>query len=218
MNQSVLSFQPLEAPLRERALAVAVVAAAHVALISAWLAQPPGKALPVEEMSVQVIIPADTVQAAVKPEPKRAKPIPEALPEPVRPQPQPKQPEPEAQPTVAEVPAQPAAAPVVNPVAPEVAEVEPDYKAAYLNNPRPHYPMVARRMGLQGKVVLNVEVLDIGQCGQASVFQSSGYAVLDNSALETVKSWRFVPARQGGRAVTKWFKIPINFSLKDSAA
>lgn len=95
---------------------------------------------------------------------------------------------------------------------------EPDYKATYLNNPFPTYPMVARRMGLQGRVVLNVEVLASGVCGTINIHKSSGYAMLDNAALQTVKGWRFMPARQSGNVIDKWFMIPIQFSMKDKAA
>lgn len=110
------------------------------------------------------------------------------------------------------------AAPSIATVAPAVADSEPDYKAAYLNNPPPVYPMVARRNGLQGRVLLSVEVLADGVCGQINIQKSSGYAMLDNAALQTVKSWRFLPARQAGHAVDKWFMIPVQFSLKDNAA
>jgi len=96
-------------------------------------------------------------------------------------------------------------------------ESEPVYKASYLNNHSPVYPLAARRMGLQGRVVLQVEVLAAGRCGGISIQTSSGYAMLDNAALEAVKSWRFIPARQAGNAVDKWFIIPVQFSLKDNA-
>jgi len=69
---------------------------------------------------------------------------------------------------------------------------------------------------LQGRVVLNVEVLAEGLCGQANVHQSSGHEILDNAAMQSVKTWKFIPARQGVRAVTKWFMVPIQFSLKDN--
>jgi protein TonB len=69
---------------------------------------------------------------------------------------------------------------------------------------------------LQGKVILNVEVLADGSCGQINVAQSSGHTMLDNNALEAVKTWRFTPARQSGEAINKWYKVPINFSLKDN--
>ena len=107
---------------------------------------------------------------------------------------------------------------IESPAAPVIADTEPDYKASYLNNPPPAYPMVARRNGLQGRVVLNVEVLADGICGQINIHKSSGYAMLDNAALQTVRTWRFMPARQAGRAVDKWFMIPIQFYLKDNAA
>lgn len=92
-------------------------------------------------------------------------------------------------------------------------ESEPDYRAAYLQNPHPAYPSVARRMGWEGRVVLNVEVLSAGNCGQISVLHSSGHEVLDQAALETVKNWHFTPARRAGQAITQWCKVPISFSL-----
>ncbi|MFA6922067.1 MAG: energy transducer TonB, partial [Gallionella sp.] len=74
-----------------------------------------------------------------------------------------------------------AAAPAVA-VAP-VVDTEPDYKAGYLNNPRPAYPMVARKMGWEGRVILNVEVLAEGTCGAINVLTSSGREALDNAAI-----------------------------------
>jgi len=78
--------------------------------------------------------------------------------------------------------------------------------------------MSARRMGWEGRVVLNVEVLADGSCGEVNVFQSSSHEVLDNAALRTVKGWRFVPASRAGRPITQWFKVPIQFSLKENEA
>ena len=99
---------------------------------------------------------------------------------------------------------------------PVVLDTEPDYKADYLNNPYPPYPIAARRMGYHGKVVLNVEVLAGGIAGEVMLHQSSGYDILDNAALQTVKTWRFTPARRLGQAVTQHFLVPIKFSLEGS--
>jgi protein TonB len=93
---------------------------------------------------------------------------------------------------------------------------EPDYKAAYLSNPKPSYPSVANRLGWQGTVVVNVEVLATGLAGQLSVQRSSGHAVLDDAALHAISQWRFVPARHNGQLITQHFLIPIPFVLKDS--
>jgi len=104
------------------------------------------------------------------------------------------------------------------PPSPVVLDAEPDYRADYLNNPRPPYPMVARRMGYHGKVVLNVEVLAEGRAGEVKLHQSCGYDILDNAALQTVKTWRFSPARRFGQPVTQWFLVPIKFSLEGNEA
>jgi protein TonB len=94
---------------------------------------------------------------------------------------------------------------------------EPDYQATYLSNPKPPYPAIAARMGWQGKVIIRVEVLATGLAGQVSVQHSSGHEVLDNAALQAVRGWRFVPARQNGQLVNKTFLIPLPFTLtKDS--
>lgn len=108
-------------------------------------------------------------------------------------------------------------APVVAP-ATLLVETQPDYKASYLNNPPPTYPLLARRNGLQGRVVLNVEVLANGSSGKVTVQSSSGYTMLDNAAIQTVMHWRFAAARRAGQAIDMWFMIPIQFSLKDNQA
>jgi protein TonB len=90
----------------------------------------------------------------------------------------------------------------------------PVFSAAYLNNPPPPYPILARRRGIAGMVVLRAEVSPQGRCIQAKVTKSSGFGPLDEAALEAVKKWRFVPAMRGGEAVSAWVEIPVNFKLE----
>lgn len=99
---------------------------------------------------------------------------------------------------------------------PDVPDVEPDYLASYLNNAAPSYPVVARRLGWQGKVLVSVEVLADGHAGQVILQRSSGHPVLDEAALSAIKGWHFNPARHAGLAVDKWFLIPVPFVLKES--
>ena len=82
-------------------------------------------------------------------------------------------------------------------------------------NPKPPYPDVARRRGYEGTVRLKVEVLTSGKAGRIWVKQSSGYEVLDSSALKTVQDWRFIPARFGGIPVKSTVIVPVTFHLKD---
>jgi len=87
----------------------------------------------------------------------------------------------------------------------------------YGENPKPPYPLIARRMGTQGTVLLHVHVRADGSVAEAEVQQSSGSPVLDASALRTVReSWRFVPARRDGVPVESWVEVPIRFVLKES--
>ena len=90
-----------------------------------------------------------------------------------------------------------------------------DYKAAYLNNPRPAYPLLAIRQGAQGQVLLLVEVLRDGRAGRIDLEKSSGHAALDAAAINAVRAWRFTPARKDGLLAKQTVSIPIQFNLKD---
>jgi protein TonB len=63
-------------------------------------------------------------------------------------------------------------------------------------------------------VILKVEVLADGRVGQIEVKNSSGFEVLDRSALTTVKQWKFVPAKKGEKNIPQWVNIPIKFQLQ----
>lgn len=101
-----------------------------------------------------------------------------------------------------------ASAPAPAPVTP------PRFNAAYLRNPAPAYPALSRRQREQGKVVLRVLVNAAGGAETVSIHTSSGFGRLDAAALEAVKQWKFVPARQGDRPVPAWVLVPISFTLE----
>lgn len=84
---------------------------------------------------------------------------------------------------------------------------------AYLRNPPPAYPRVAREHGWEGTTLLQVEVLDDGSGGKVEVLRSSGYEVLDEAAVTTVRHWKFLPARSGDTPIRSLVEIPIRFRL-----
>ena len=104
---------------------------------------------------------------------------------------------------------EPAAAPVQAPV----AVTPPIFNADYLENSPPGYPLLSRRAGEQGRVILRVLVSADGRAEEVQVQTSSGFRRLDDSARRTVADWRFVPARRGPLAVPAWVLIPISFRL-----
>lgn len=114
--------------------------------------------------------------------------------------------------------------PSVEPINTQVAEVTPaktieeytppSFSAEYLHNPAPEYPPQAKRRGEQGRVLLRVTVSASGEATVVLVSQSSGYALLDQSALQAVRAWRFAPARFNNHAVVAEVTVPVKFTLE----
>ena len=88
------------------------------------------------------------------------------------------------------------------------------YKLGSKKNPHPPYPMIARKEGWQGKLILNVFVNKNGKVKNVELLKSSGYKILDNVSLQTVKKWSFKPAQLGKRYVEDNIKIPLRFVLE----
>jgi protein TonB len=61
-----------------------------------------------------------------------------------------------------------------------------------------------------------VHVLPTGEVDEVQLARTSGFDSLDDSALNTVKKWKFVPAKQNGKIVDQWVKVPIRFGLKNT--
>lgn len=98
---------------------------------------------------------------------------------------------------------------------PAPARIElPSSSADYLNNPRPAYPPLSKRLGEEGKVVLRVLIEADGSASKAEIRSSSGYDRLDQAALQTVLRWRYLPGKRGGVPEAMWFNVPINFVLE----
>lgn len=57
--------------------------------------------------------------------------------------------------------------------------------------PLPKYPWISRKRRQEGVVALTIETNGDGQVIKANLHKSSGHTPLDESALETVKSWIF---------------------------
>lgn len=108
-------------------------------------------------------------------------------------------------------------APQPPPPQPVVSEArrgaEAEVLPGYLRNPPPLYPRWAREQGWEGTVLLEVEVLESGRCGQVNVLSPSGHEVLDQAAIEAVRRWVFKPARHWSQPVAFWVEIPITFQL-----
>ncbi len=78
----------------------------------------------------------------------------------------------------------------------------------------PHYPLRAQEMGLEGRVGVYILVSRDGTVTNARIASSSGSSLLDEAALESVRRYRFKPARQGNSAVDIWISWTLDFKLQ----
>ena len=107
-----------------------------------------------------------------------------------------------------------AAAPVTATPAPSPKIALPSTHADYLNNPKPAYPALSRRLGEQGRAVVRVLIGADGLPQKAELHTSSGFERLDRAALDTVMRWRYVPGKRGDVPEAMWFNVPLNFVLE----
>jgi len=229
-------------PLRRGAL-LGLIVAAHVgglALLARLADEPPA---PAELVPIQVALieapalvepaPAPPPEPVVEP-PRPPEPEPPPVVRPPEPTPPPKpvmkkatpkpvvkKPAPVIEsPTALSAAEEPAPPPPPAPAATPAATAAPAavtaarFDAAYLNNPRPGYPALSRRLREEGQVTLRVLVSPDGQPAQVELRTSSGSDRLDRAAREAVARWRFVPARRGDIAIESWVLVPIVFKLQ----
>jgi protein TonB len=85
-----------------------------------------------------------------------------------------------------------------------------------LSQVEPDYPEEARQAGVQGTVVLKIQIIENGRAGQVTVYRSSGSSLLDDAAIAVVRKWRFTPARErdSGEAIVCYTKMPVVFKLR----
>ncbi|OYQ75692.1 energy transducer TonB [Wohlfahrtiimonas sp. G9077] len=76
------------------------------------------------------------------------------------------------------------------------------------------YPLISRRRGEQGRVVVRIFVNEKGALVNKKVVQSSGFSRLDRCALDAITDLKVKPAIKGGKAASSHFDQPIEFRLR----
>jgi protein TonB len=82
-----------------------------------------------------------------------------------------------------------------------------------LTRSEPEYPVNARRLRVEGTVLLNVLVGTDGRVRDVKVLEADGGKLLSPAAVDAVRKWTFTPAMRSGRPVECWHKVPIRFAL-----
>ena len=218
-------------PPRSRRLFACGIVAAHVAALAALVQwAPPPAAPPPKPLIVSLVdapspitepVPLPLPQAPAPPEPQMPwVPLPRieiAAPEPppisVAPAPAP----PAPTPPVAESPAlvPPAPAPAAPPAPPPGPKRVPPSSLRYAVQPPIEFPPLSRRLRESGVVVLHVVVDTAGRLRSVSLQRSSGFARLDEQALDAMRRARFHPCMDGGVPIACESDAALAYDLED---
>lgn len=77
------------------------------------------------------------------------------------------------------------------------------------------YPLIARRMGWQGRVLLGFHIDASGSIHRVHIKQSSGYAILDSSAMAALNRIGTVTVKKIEGLIGTWqLEIPIIYRLE----
>lgn len=102
------------------------------------------------------------------------------------------------------------------PAAPAPAQVH-IAASPFAANRAPDYPEHERALGLEGEVVIGVDVDRFGVVIEARLLQPSRHAGFNRAALAAVRKWRFEPGTVDGVAVAGEVAVTIEFRLRDPA-
>lgn len=75
------------------------------------------------------------------------------------------------------------------------------------------YPRIAKKKGLQGKVLVEVWIDQRGQQIKRILLDSSGFSVLDDAAMSAISHWEFNASTEQGINIAHRVQIPVNFKL-----
>ena len=75
------------------------------------------------------------------------------------------------------------------------------------------YPEIAKKNGVQGRVVVQFLIKKDGSIEDVKVYRSRHHA-LDEEAIRIVKTFpKFIPGKRNGVPVDMWYTLPIDFKL-----
>lgn len=102
---------------------------------------------------------------------------------------------------------------VVRPAGPrELSRPEPDVPVEIISKPRPAYTDEARRLGIEGEVLLEVTFAASGKLSIHRILESLGHG-LDEAAVVAARSIAFKPARRDGRPIDFTATLRVVFQL-----
>ncbi|MFQ5639093.1 MAG: energy transducer TonB [bacterium] len=114
---------------------------------------------------------------------------------------------------------------IPEPPPPPAEDDEVNIFVAYDEEPKPiggfgsiqralRYPEIARKAGIEGKVIVHVLVSEKGIVERTKILKSLGHSGCDDAAVKAIRSVKWKPALQRDKPVKVWVAIPVIFKLK----
>jgi TonB family protein len=97
----------------------------------------------------------------------------------------------------------------------DTAETQFGYMGAptFIHREMPVYPMLARRLGKEGKVILKLLIDMNGKLQNVEVVEPAGFGFTE-AAVAAVKNSTYAPANRNGERVTTTALLPVRFYLQ----
>ncbi|MGI2173593.1 TonB family protein [Shewanella ulleungensis] len=81
----------------------------------------------------------------------------------------------------------------------------------------PQYPIIAARDGIEGYVVVEFDINEMGAVMNAKVIDAQPRRTFDRSAIQAIKGWKYKPKLDQGHAVSQYRQqVRLDFSLEKS--
>lgn len=80
-----------------------------------------------------------------------------------------------------------------------------------LVQPPPFYPDIARKIGVEGRVIVTIEIDQKGNVTNAKIFK--GERILGKECIENAYKYKFKPAIKDGKPIKVKMNVPFNFRL-----
>jgi protein TonB len=81
-----------------------------------------------------------------------------------------------------------------------------------ISRPAPRYPEVARKARIEGTVLVEAIIDQVGSVVDARVLNDIGMGC-GQAALDAIRGWRYEPATLNGRPVSVYLEVRVSFQL-----
>lgn len=107
--------------------------------------------------------------------------------------------------------AEPRPEPTATPI-PVITEPAPLPSAA--RDFQPPYPSQLLRMGVEGKVVVRVQIGANGRVLQVAIISADDPLFAEATERQALRKWRFRPATRDGQAIESWKQMTVRFEIR----